>query len=278
MPGYGLGYSSLVSRTPFVSGAGFDPDAQAFFTAANITDPTQQTAVNQLVVDLKGYGIWSKMKALYPFVGGTATTHKYNLKDPQDTNAAFRLTFAGGWTHSSTGATPNGTNGYANTFLIPSTQLTSDNHHISLYSRTNISGEIYDIGSGDDVGSYLLDLYLRRSGDTAGYDAGYYTTNRNTFSNNNSTGHFIGSTIVNTESKYYKNGINQNTKSINSGFLVLPSGNIYLGGFNEYTSSTIYFSSKQIAFSSIGDGLDDTEAANFYTAVQTFQTTLSRNV
>ena len=31
------------------------------------------------------------MKAIYPFVGGTATTHKFNLKDPADINAAFRL-------------------------------------------------------------------------------------------------------------------------------------------------------------------------------------------
>ena len=38
------------------------------------------------------------------------------------------------------------------------------------------------------------------------------------------------------------------------------------------------YSAKECAFASIGDGLTDTEAANFYTAVQTFQTTLSRNV
>jgi hypothetical protein len=38
-----------------------------------------------------------------------------------------------------------------------------------------------------------------------------------------------------------------------------------------------YFNN-EIAFSSIGDGLTDTEAANFYTAVQAYQTTLSRQV
>ena len=94
---------------------GFDADAQAFITAAAITDVTQQNAINTLVVDLKGYNIWTKMKALYPFVGGTASTHKFNLKNPLDTDAAFRLTFSGGWTHSSTGALPNGTNAYADT-------------------------------------------------------------------------------------------------------------------------------------------------------------------
>ena len=76
---YGYGHSLyLTTRSIFAnsaSGGGVDPDAQAFITAASITNPTQQSAVNQLVVDLKGYGVWSKMKAIYPFVGGTASQH-----------------------------------------------------------------------------------------------------------------------------------------------------------------------------------------------------------
>ena len=103
--------------------SGINPDAQAFITAAGITDPTQISAINSLVNGLQADGIWTKMKAIYPFVGGTATTHKYNLKDPRDLDAAFRLVFNGGWTHSSTGATPNGTNGYADTKLVPSSVL-----------------------------------------------------------------------------------------------------------------------------------------------------------
>jgi len=72
-------------------GLGLDPDALAFLTAAGITDATITAAIDTLVLDLKGYGIWTKMKAIYPFVGGTATTHKYNLKDPVD--AMQRLEF-----------------------------------------------------------------------------------------------------------------------------------------------------------------------------------------
>ena len=104
---------------------GFDADAQAFITAAAITDVTQQNAINTLVVDLKGYSIWTKMKALYPFVGGTATTHKFNLKNPLDTNAAFRASFVGGITHSSTGVKGNGINAYFDTWIIPSNLFTS---------------------------------------------------------------------------------------------------------------------------------------------------------
>jgi hypothetical protein len=39
-----------------------------------------------------------------------------------------------------------------------------------------------------------------------------------------------------------------------------------------------YYSTKQTAFASIGDGLTNTQASDFYTAVQAFQTTLSRQV
>ena len=73
--------------------SGNDTDAQAFITAAGITDTTQQSAINSLVTNLKGYGIWSKMKAIYPMVGGTANAHKFNLKDSRDLDAAFRLGF-----------------------------------------------------------------------------------------------------------------------------------------------------------------------------------------
>ena len=117
----------------------FDADAQAFITAAAITDSTQQNAINTLVLALKGYSIWTKFKAIYPIVGGTASQHKYNLKDPRDLDAAFRLTFATGWTHSVNGMLPNGTTAFADTKLIPSTAIfgSNQNIHLSYYSRNH---------------------------------------------------------------------------------------------------------------------------------------------
>jgi hypothetical protein len=49
-----------------------------------------------------------------------------------------------------------------------------------------------------------------------------------------------------------------------------------LGAIRQPT--TTVFSNREQAFASIGDGLTDTQASNFYTAVQAFQTTLSRQV
>jgi hypothetical protein len=257
---------------------GIDSDAQAFITAAAITDPVQINAINTLVEGMKTDGVWTKMKAIYPFVGGTASTHKYNLKDPRDLDAAFRLVFNGGWTHSSTGATPNGTNGYADTKLNAVVQgVTNTNNHLSVYSRTAAaagSTQFYEMGSGSSGSNTNLSLWTRRSVNSAGYDSGSFSLNRNTFTNTNGQGFYNGNSLT-TLSTYFKNGVNQNTKSITAS--ALESVNIFLGGFNESNTIT-YYSNKQTAFSSIGDGLTNAEAANLYTRVQAFQTALSRQV
>ena len=109
--------------TPFAfvkqeaAAAGNGPLTTAFLAATGITDATITTALNNLETGLTTYSLGSKMVALYPMVGGTASAHKFNLKDPRDLDAAFRLVFSGGMTHSSTGVLFNGVNGYGNTFL-----------------------------------------------------------------------------------------------------------------------------------------------------------------
>ncbi len=268
-----------------LGGASTDPDAQAFITAAGITDATQQSAVNQLVLDLKGYSIWTKMKAIYPIVGGTSTTHKYNLKDPRDLDAAYRLTFTTGWTHSSNGMLPNGAS-YANTFVIPSTSLTLNNTHISYYSRTNNTLQQQEIGAGQNnlslntptislmcfynFNASQKGVFYCYNGQTA-TDA-VYANNTNT----NSLGFYQGNRTSSTSNKYIKNGtvIGTNTTSGNP---YQPNSQIFIGCQN-FSGSPYQYTTKQCAFASIGDGLTDTEAANFYTAVQNYQTTLGRQV
>ena len=255
-----------------------DSDAQAFITAAGISDSTQQSAVNTLVTSLKSAGIWSKMKAIYPFVGGTATSHKFNLKDPRDLDAAYRLVFNGGWTHSSTGALPNGTNGYANTYLTPSTNLTNYNAHSSIYSRTNGNNSGFDLGStiiNTWVREFLLTPY--RSGQAI---SGLYDYNGNdqiVVSSNSGIGFFNNTITSQTSQKLYKNGvvIGSNTNNHTSSPPEFP---IWLGAVNASNVGGVEWTNRQLAFTSIGDGLTDAEASALYTAVQAFQTTLGRQV
>jgi hypothetical protein len=259
----GIGVQSYVS-----AGGGTDADAQAFITAAGITDATQQLAINTLVTDLKGYGIWTKMKAIYPFVGGTSSTHKFNLKDPRDLDAAFRLVFNGGGTHSQTGYLPNGTNGYADTFLTPSASLSTSSAHFSKYNRNNdLSGNKVD---GSFASSFFQQNYSAGNaiiGDVSSIVSYTQTDTRGLFTATRTSSNAV---------KVFKNTIQQGSTNTSSSS-TLANVKVYLGARND--SSTLSFNnSYECAFASIGDGLTDTEAANLYTAVQAYQTTLSRNV
>ena len=244
-----------------------DPDAQAFITAAGITNPTQQTAINTLVVSLKANGIWTKMSAIYPFVGGTATTHKFNLKNPLDTNAAFRLVFSGGGTHSANGYATNGVNAFAETYYNPSINLTSQNsNHISIYSRTDNVGGI-DMGGGPVP---LVDLEIR-------YSALSYNWNMAanfSHTNANSLGHYINTRTASNAFKLLKNGTTVLGSSTGAAGATKPNTTYHIGKRN----LDLLWSNRQYAFASIGDGLTDTNASNLYTAVQAFQTTLGRQV
>ena len=253
-----------------------DPDAQAFINAATIVDQAESTAVNNLCIGLKADSIWTKMKAVYPMVGSSASSQKFNLINPLDTNAAFRLTFNGGWTHSFNGALPNGTNAYADTFLTPTTNLTNNNTHLSIYSRTDTNGTYFDIGSGQATGQYF-DLALRLTGSI--YTDQYNnSTGRITTANSTSTGHYISTRTASNIFKLFKNNAQLGTTQTgaSTGFTSLTSS-IYIGASHE-GANTLYYSNRQYSFASIGTGLTDTEAANFYTAVQNFQTTLGRAI
>jgi hypothetical protein len=243
-----------------------DADAQAFVTNAGIVDQVEATAINNLVIGMKADGLWTKMKALYPFVGGTATSNSYNLKN----TAQHQITWNGGVTFASNGITTNGTNGYGNTNLIPSSVLTLNNTHLSIYSRTTGTPNGGDIGfqttgdaanlfiAGNLFGSFFADCYASTSRITAvPQTQGFYINTR-------------------TASNSYK--VFRNTSQISSTITTstgsLPASNLSIGAL--LTGG--WYANKNYAFASIGDGLTDTEAANFYTAVQAFQTTLGRQV
>jgi hypothetical protein len=258
-----------------VNVASGDADALAFFTAAGITDTTQKSAVNTLVTDLKAANIWTKMKALYPMVGGSATSHKFNLKDPRDLDAAYRLVFSGGGTHSATGYLPNGTTAYADTKLIPSS-LNNYNSHLSTYSRSQILNSGIDIGCIQPPSNYFLQIYsaaLTGSRSSLQRDDSNYAF----FTNSLTTGHFLGQILSQSNCRIYKNAILSNTNTTSNSIILPNSLTVYIGAANINGTAAAY-SNRESAFASIGDGLTEAEATAFYTAVQAYQTTLNRQV
>lgn len=271
----GKAISPFVLRKKGSAAATFDSDAQAFITATGITG-TNATATNQLVLDLKAANIWTKMKAVYPMVGGTATTHKFNLVNSQDSDAAFRLVFTGGWTHSSTGSLPNGTNAYASTFLTTSVNLALNSGHYSTYLRTNNTTAAIDIGSQTNSGSYTY-LYTYYTSPTLRdyrYCEGFSGVTR-LLSPARTDGHFITSRTGASAIKGYRNGAVEVSATTASS--ATSNVQIIIGALNN-NGTAQNFSNRQCAFASIGDGLTDAEALALYNATQTFNTTLGRQV
>ena len=251
-------------------GIAIDPDASLFLRTVGITDTTQQSAIDTLVLELKNAGIWSKMKAIYPFVGGTASTHKWNLKDPRDLDDAYRLQFNGGWTHSSTGAKPNGTTGYANTYLAPSV-LSQNNCHASYYIReNNLDAAKIDYGSLGARGSpaFLFQPYPMLA-------LLNISSNTSISSTTSSQAYYISSRTSSTTQPTYRNNILQETRTDESG--TPNTYSIFLGGLNG-SGGALQLSSRETAFATFGDGLTDAEASSLYTIVQKYQTTLGRQV
>lgn len=283
MPDFGImrGFGSKLFSDKLVAGQlptqlgligsesfGTDPDAQAFFdrvTAAGGTlSATEKLAVNQLVIDMKAYGIWSAMKAVYPMVGASAAACAQNLK-----SSSFTGTFSSGWTFASTGVKPNGTSAYMDTTLL-SNDFTNNIGGFTCYTRTNntLGGTEIEYGSID---SHWIISWLSVTG------FGIMGDTYSSFSNINSS--YLGS-IVNQRISSTQVKINYNTGSqIRNQNIVAPLGttrSVYLGAWN--AGSPTYYGLREISFFGKHDYLNDNDSNNLISAVQAFQTTLSRQV
>jgi hypothetical protein len=116
---------------------GSDPDYQAFITATGITQPTQSAALETLVSDLKSYGLWSKMKAIYPMI-----TDKYNLYSNTET-------FSSGWLVTNSTVTASNASGPFTSNLVANRLNDSVSSPVSL-TVVNNGASAYTINGSDN--------------------------------------------------------------------------------------------------------------------------------
>lgn len=249
----------------------FDADAVLYFERIENNGGTlsglEKQAVNQLIFDLKQYGIWNTISAAYPMIGSSSIAFAQNLK-----SASFTGSFSSGGSFTSNGFVTNGVS-TMNTNFVPSNEsIGVNNLCISGYTNSNIASETkYLIGASDGSNeTAILPIY------------------NNTFQGYINESIYNGS-VGNVVSKGYyiaqKNNTNNillykdNTKLLsasNTSTTKTPVS-IHLGGRN--LNGTVYnITSCDIQFAHIGSGLTDTEVSNLYTAVQSFQTALNRNI
>ncbi len=245
----------------------YDADAQAFFNATGITDETQQTAVNDLVVGLKNDGIWDKMKIIYPFVGGTDISHSYNLKD----TTVAQITWTSGVTHSSDGVQGK----YGDTGVTPAA-LGLGRNDASLGFYTQNGWQLnQSFALGVFQGSDSLAFY--KAGGTPGtiYTMiNNYLTTASTTMPATQAGFHQASRTLSTEISYKKD--NSTVVSISGNSALPPESvhNLWINQANGYSSA--YGGITSLAY--FGLGLTDAQLNQMNTLITAYQTTLGRQV
>jgi hypothetical protein len=231
----------------------------AWILATGETNTTILNALNTLENNLDTYELTSKVIALYPFVGGTAIKHSFNFKN----TALYQLSFLGGWTHNANGITGNGTNSFANTGIIASATQTVNGGGFGVYNRTNNAGAYYDFQNG--TSNEILALKFSDNNLYANAGSAVYTP----VFNPDPTGLWVTDWDGSNVDTYRNGTLFQNrVKAVAS-----------LQSTQYRISANFNPSNRNYAMAHVfNDDLTSTEHANFYTAVQAFQTALSRQV
>lgn len=280
----------------------FEPETIAFMTALGIaedntvyfTGTAYETTgddlwdyVDAAVVGLKDIfgltlglnNLYTVFGFIYPFVGGTAAMHKYNLVDVAVGVGAF----SGGVTHAGSGVQFNGVNGYFDTnyfggsltYPTPPGNIDGNNNFFGVYSRTNSSGLMVDLFCADGVNSEVY-IYSRTGGGNVLTRNGTTGTNHQT-GIPDSLGHTSVTRINNTEYKVFRGGILVDTYAQASN-IQFADANVLLGsiaGVSQFTDRELAFAYGS-AFSN--PGCTPSQMADIDSVIQDFQTALNRAV
>ncbi len=260
----------------------WDKDAVKFLDSAGVTGYESRYKLNEFVKDLKAINNTqtnfvdfdtlsvSVLKAVWPIIDSTAESQKWNLMNPQNTDAAYRLSFVGSPVHENNGLILDGISQYANTFyntngitkisqgvwiknnikptignyfcLLGNTNSTTNNR-VMLYLGYNdvVNSTIYD-EKFDNVPTHGQILYYKSNVD------GFHSSSMD------SGLHYL-----------YYNGISQNS-IIETAFSSGPDYSLFLGSSNRWNTPG-QFLNNTVNFAFIGNNITQEAMYLYYLAV-----------
>jgi hypothetical protein len=260
-----------------------DVDVIKFLNVIDVTLTTNQiNALNELVFRLKGYNLWDKCDIIYPFIGGTANSHSYNLIDI----TKFQITFNGSWNHTVNGSQPAAATGnFANTGYSPLTEIpsTATTVHMSIYHRGVLSGgtalALMGVTNGTGTNDVAFQLIRSGAGIMGGTPCARNASDLIGVAGANNPSFYMVNRSTSNTGQMYINGILTQEKS-NIATIARPTRNIYINGRNVNSDTvTTLPSYPQAAFVSVGKGsFDIIESLLYYNIIQDYQTKLNRQV
>lgn len=242
-------------------------------------------ALSELADALVQFNLWNKFIAIYPFVGRSSVTSSFNFKNPQQ----YRITWSGGLFDKNgvTSLNSFGLTGIPLTFF----QKNINNVHISAYNRTDIKdvttdGRMIGVNTLEiernvkDMGAF--ELNFGNNNGIIGYvynkinDLGGFGLLRNEMISNGISGKglMIG---INTNHCYL------NGKTFGRWFPALPTEiyntnnkTLLLFG-NRFHPGVTSSANINLAFASVGYGLNKIDVYNYTNIVENFQKAMFRS-
>lgn len=241
-----------------------DSDANASIAAKSLTGIEQESEY-ALIVESKNQSLWPKIQAVYTFKGTTAAQHKFNAKNPLDTDAAFRLTFIGTGTFSNSGYLTNGTGSYANTHLVPSAVQNVNSNGMTIVVGTN---DVTSSGNDFIMGAYQTatqcSLLADKNNNSTYLKKVRINGSEVSVANGNTPlGSLTGVRVSSTVTKMFKNSVLLG--SANSGG-TLPSINLWIGD-NDSNGSSYSNIKRRVQMAIIHEGLSDAEVSTLHSII-----------
>lgn len=262
---------------PYVFGPSHDADALAWAAAVTGAGGTYSaatlTAVSNFCVAAKANGYWSKLTRINLFAGDQLAAALVPLKVGGGSATDTNVNFVSGDYTEATGLAGNGSSKYLSTGLLASALTMADCHGF-VYNRSSSAGSGGVHMAGTD-GTNHFRFHLPWTDGNLYNDIGLLS--RVTVASLGSPYGFVGGTRTSTTLQTaYRNGsaIGADTTSVSAG---LGNHAIYVFASNNSDTATSYVGHTLGGYS-IGAGLSGTDATNFNTDMQAFQTALGRNV
>jgi hypothetical protein len=276
---------AFVKQAAGGGGGGFGPLTTAFLAATGISDATIETALNDFETGLATYSLTtSNFDAIYPLVGGTSDTCKYNFID----TSLYTLSYTGSLSFNSDGMQAAGSPKDGSAGTVSFTQISSASY-CSYYYVTdyvaNASSFESPIGAAPDYTGTgnLVQYYLQWNGATQLV----HPCNVDTAAGNGSinsgytqmagNGSYALSRISTGDLRAYvggsQSGATNTTVLTNRAYTNGPNTPLHL--LSRQANSTTTTQSR-LGWASVGPGLDSTQMSNYNTLVVAFQTALSR--
>jgi hypothetical protein len=285
-----------------VGGEGIDTNASSYLSsvisAGGLVDSTTVQAVNTLFTSLKSSNLYNKLIIMYPFVGGVGAAHSINALKPGTNDLFFRNKTSIPWVHTTTGSynTESGSRQDGNWATVGSQyngtlagqgvlNPTGKSPGSIFVSAADMSASVYSRGklgrgTGGDTpaifgvaegGDNRFQLILRAGSTDVSYCIFPSVSATYQFEDTNSTGYYIMTRTSSSSFSLYKSGSVVFTATQDVTCLLDPDSPLYINC--GATTDTIEYS-----FLHFGTGLNGTQSTDLNNIVQTFQTSLGRQV